>query len=269
MTPKLVSILIVTYNADNYIKKTIESCLNQTYDKYEILILDNNSSDKTVKVINKIISQKINLFKNKENIGPYHGLNILINKAKGEYIAILDHDDLWLPDKLQEQVAFLSKNPNEFACGTRTYIYYESKKILISDPRPKRVKYVNHISLMFRNQNYYYQPKYKLADEHFEKIVLKGNTRKIPCLNKILAIHRIRSDRNNLSRNRFDFNHKDIKQHFEINRLSPSSFITLIAIFVSKYFPHNLEWFIINRVVKSKSKKITLTKFKDQYPNLI
>jgi len=178
MTPKLVSILIVTYNADNYIKKTIRSCLNQTYNNLEILILDNNSTDKTAQIIKKIKSPKIKLFKNKENIGPYHGLNFLIDKAKGEYVAILDHDDLWLPQKLKEQVNFLSKHPNEISCGTRTYIYYESKKILIADPRPKKAKYVNHISLMFRNRSYYYQPKYKLADEHFEKIVLKGNTRK-------------------------------------------------------------------------------------------
>ncbi len=268
MTPKLVSILIVTYNADNYIKKTIKSCLNQIYDKYEILILDNNSSDKTVKVINKIKSQKIKLFKSKENIGPYHGLNLLIKKAKGEYIAILDHDDLWLPGKLQEQVAFLSKHPNEIACGTWTYIYYESKKILIVDPRPKKVKYVNHISLIFRNRSYYYQPKYKLADEHFEKILLQGNTKKIPCLNKTLAIHRIRSDRNNLSRNRFSFSPKDLQQHFEINGLNLGSFLTLAAIFVSKYFPSKIEWLII-KFVKRNSTTVSLVDFNKQYPTLI
>jgi len=268
MTPKLVSILIVTYNADKFIEKTIRSCLNQTYNKFEILILDNNSTDKTVQVIKKFKSPKIKLFKNKENIGPYHGLNFLINKAKGEYIAILDHDDLWLPQKLQEQVNFLSKHSDEIACGTRTNIYYESKKILISDPKPKRVKYVNHISLMFRNQNHYYQPEYKLADEHFEKIVLKGNTRKITCLNKILAIHRIRSDRNNLSKNRFNFSPKDLQQHFEINGLNPSSFITLIAIFVSKFFPSKIEWSII-KFAKRNSTTIKIEDFNKKYPNLI
>lgn len=265
----LVSVLIVTYNAKNYIYKTIQSCLNQTYLNFEILILDNSSTDNTVKTIKSINSPKIKLYKSNTNVGPYKGLNFLLDKAKGDYIAIQDHDDLWLPQKLEKQIEYLNKHKKEVACGTRTYIYYENKEILISDIKVSKVNYVNHISLIFRNNNYRYNPSFLLSDEHFEKIILKGNKNKIACLKEPLAIHRIRKDRHNLSRNRFKFNLKNINQYFQINQFKFSTFINLFGIFVTKYFPPSLEWFIIDKVVKSKSRRIKLIDFKKNYQELI
>lgn len=266
---KLVSILIVTYNAQKYISKTIKSCLNQTYSNFEILILDNASKDNTIKIIKSITDKKIKLYKSKKNLGPYHGLNFLLNKAKGEYIAIQDHDDIWLPQKLEKQVNYLNKHLSEIACGTKTYIFYENKNILISDKKPKKLRYVNHVSLLFRNQGYRYNPKFLLTDEHFEKIILYGNTKKIPCIQKILTIHRIRGDRNNLSRIRFKFNYQNIKEYFSINGFYINTFINLLGIFVSKYFPQKLEWFIIDKIIKRNSQKISLEIFLKKHPNLI
>ena len=265
----LVSILIVTYNAQNYIVQTIKSCLNQSYPNFELLILDNASNDDTIKIINHFKNPKIKLFKSKENIGPYQGLNFLIDKAKGEYIAIQDHDDLWLPQKLKKQINYLDQNKNRNACGTRAFVYYENKQILISDNKPEEINYVNHTSLMFRNNGYRYDLNYLLTDEHFEKIILDGNKTKIHCLKDVLAIHRIRGDRHNLSRTRFKFNKKNISEYFYINGLSINTFVNLFGIFVAKYFPPSLEWFIINKIVKSKSNKISLKNFQKKYPNIL
>jgi len=201
--------------------------------------------------------------------GPYLGLNFLLDKSIGEYIAIQDHDDLWLPKKLEKQIKYLNQNTNRIACGSRAYIFYENKQILISDNKHQELNYVNHTSLMFRNNGYRYNLKYLLTDEHFEKIVLGGNTTKIHCLKDVLSIHRIRGDRHNLSRTRFLFNRKNISQYFEINGLSITTFINLFGIFVAKYFPPSLEWFIIEKIVKQNSKKITLSEFKKKYPELI
>jgi glycosyltransferase involved in cell wall biosynthesis len=266
---KLVSVLIVTYNAQNFIQKTLKSCLNQTYSNFEILILDNNSSDDTVKIIKLIKDPRVKLFKSKQNIGPYNGLNFLLDKAKGKFIAIQDHDDLWFPLKLEKQIDFLNSHPTEIACGTKTYIFYENKNILISDKKPTRLRYVNHVSLVFRNQGYRYNPDFLLTDEHFEKIILHGNTKKIPCLQQNLTIHRIRGDRNNLSRTRYKFSYKNIKRYLLINGFKISTFINLFGIFVSKYFPKSFEWFIIDKIIKRNSQKIALKNFQKKYPNLI
>lgn len=267
-TNKLISILIVTYNSEKFILKTINSCLNQTYHNFEILILDNASKDNTVSIIKKLKNKKIKLFCNKDNIGPYNGLNFLIKKSKGKFIAIQDHDDLWLPRKLEKQIRFLEQHSKRNSCGTYTYYFYESKNLLILDKRGEEINFVDHTSLVFRNDNYLYDTNYLLTDEYFEKIILKGNINKIHCLPVGLTIRRIRNDRNNLSRTRFKFNLKNIKEYLSINGVKISSVVNLFGIFVAKFFPPSLEWLII-KLIKRKSIKITLSQFQKKHPNLI
>ncbi|NLG06347.1 MAG: glycosyltransferase family 2 protein [Candidatus Pacebacteria bacterium] len=264
----LVSVLVVTHNSQKYIYSTLNSCLQQEYQPIEILIFDNNSSDNTVDIIHKLKTSKVKVFKSKRNIGPYGGLNYLINKAKGKYIAVLDHDDLWLPPKLKEQVNYLDTRPKEICCGTQTYIYYEHKNILILDKKPLRVNYVNHISLMFRNIGFKYDEKFTFSDEHFEKIVLGGNSSKIHCIPNALSIHRIRSDRNNFSRNRYKLNMAFIKEYFSINPIGIKTLINFIGYMVFRYSPTSIEWMLIN-IVKRRSAKYSLKEFKKMHPNLI
>ncbi len=121
-----VSILICTYNSWKYILSTISSVLVQKFFNFELLILDNNSSDNTVKNILSFNDERIKLFRSEKNYWPYAGLNYLLEKSNWEYIAILDHDDLWASDKLEKQVNFLNKNSNYIWCWTRTFMYYES-----------------------------------------------------------------------------------------------------------------------------------------------
>ena len=129
----LVSILIVAYNPGDYLVHTLISCLNQSYQNTEILLLDNDSSENIQKYIEKAenITQKflkIRCFFEKKNHGPYQWLNLLLKKAKGEYIAIQDHDDIWHPEKLEKQVDFLEHHPKYVGCGTKTVMYYEWDK---------------------------------------------------------------------------------------------------------------------------------------------
>lgn len=269
MKQRLVSVLIVSYNAEKYIEKTLRSCLAQTYSNFEILILDNASSDRTLEIIRNLNDSRIVLFEGQENIGSYAGLNFLLDKANGEYIAIQDHDDIWLPEKLTKQIEFLENNKNRSTCGTRTYYFYENRKILILDEKNEELSFVDHTSLVFRNTGYRYDTSHLLADEYFEKVVLNGNKEKIHCLKEALAIHRIRGDRNNLSRNRFAFSRKNITEYFFINGFSPSTFIGLAGIFVAKHFPAPLEWFIIDKIIKRGSEKIKLETFQEKYPGLL
>lgn len=269
MKKSLVSVLIVTFNAEQYIYNTIKSCLKQTYSPIEILILDNGSTDNTVKIIKKFKKNKnFHIYTTNKNKGPYGGLNYLLKQAKGQYIAILDHDDLWLPEKIETQINFLESHPKEIACGTQTYIYYEYKNILILDRKPLKVHYVNHISLMFKNKGFRYNLKYLFSDEHFEKIILKGKTSKIYCIPKALAIHRIRKDRNNFSRKRYKLNIKFLQEYFYINTFNIQNIINLIGYIVFRYFPPHLEWIII-KIIKRNSQKITLYEFQKKHPGII
>lgn len=264
---KRVSILIVTFNAEKFIQRTIESCLNQSYEDIEILVLDNSSTDGTVETIKKIDNLRVTLFKGKENIGPYAGLNFLLDKARGEYIAIQDHDDIWFPEKIEKQVKFLEENQQVLACGTETFYYYEKRELFLLDNRQGFVNFVDHTSLIFRNKGFRYKTKYLLADEYFEKKVLKSRG-PIFCIGEPLTIHRIRSDGNNFSHQRFSFTKENLTEFFEINGFNAKAIIYLAGIFFEKYFPEKIVWFVINNIAKRKSKKISKSEFIAKYSKI-
>jgi len=103
---KLVSIITPAYNVEQYISETIASVINQTYSNWELLITDDASTDNTIQIVEAYLAkdQRIKLFKLKENSGAAVARNLSIKKAKGRFIAFLDADDIWLPNKLSIQV---------------------------------------------------------------------------------------------------------------------------------------------------------------------
>jgi len=108
----LVSIITPSYNSENFISQTIKSVLNQTYQNWEMIIIDDVSTDNSRKIIESFMKKddRIKLFKLSENSGAAISRNKAISLAKGNFIAFLDSDDLWLPKKLEHQLAFMIKN---------------------------------------------------------------------------------------------------------------------------------------------------------------
>ncbi|MDQ8204988.1 glycosyltransferase family 2 protein [Pelagicoccus sp. SDUM812003] len=107
-----VSIIIPAYNHANLISQTIDSVLNQTFTDYEIIVINDGSPDKTEEVLQPYIRQNLIIYKKQKNMGQSHARNIGLTIAKGEYIALLDDDDIWPQDKLEWQTRFLDENPN-------------------------------------------------------------------------------------------------------------------------------------------------------------
>ena len=105
---KLVSVIIPVYNGEKYIRDAIESVLNQTYKNFEIVVADDGSTDNTVEIL-KEYGDKIR-WKSQENKGPASAKKFGTSMAKGEYLAYLDSDDIFLPDKLELQVNYLDKH---------------------------------------------------------------------------------------------------------------------------------------------------------------
>jgi teichuronic acid biosynthesis glycosyltransferase TuaG len=105
----LVSIVVPVYNAARFIDETIKTVLDQTYTNWELLLIDDKSTDESVKLIKPYVAKdnRIKLLRNKQNSGAAISRNKGIDAAKGRYIAFLDADDLWLPSKLEKQVAFM------------------------------------------------------------------------------------------------------------------------------------------------------------------
>ena len=120
------------YNHSKFIKESIESVLNQTYQDFELLIIDDNSTDNTFEIISSFSSSKIWCCKNQQNVGMVLNTNRLIAMAKGEYIAIINSDDTWEASKLAKQMRFLEQQnqANLAGCFTLANTINEKSNII-------------------------------------------------------------------------------------------------------------------------------------------
>lgn len=116
-TKPLVTVITPTYNAERFIGQTIESVLMQSYENWEMIICDDCSTDGTVTIVEEYMKKdsRLKLIKLKENSGAAVTRNTAINEAKGRFIAFLDSDDMWLPQKLEKQVEFMLKKDIAFS----------------------------------------------------------------------------------------------------------------------------------------------------------
>lgn len=107
----LVTIIMNCFNAEKYIKLSIDSVLKQTYPNWELIIWDNCSSDKTENVVSQFKDKRILYFSSKEHTSLGAARNEALKKSNGKYISFLDSDDIWLSNKLEIQVKFIEQNP--------------------------------------------------------------------------------------------------------------------------------------------------------------
>ena len=138
----LVSIITPTYNTAAYIAETINSVLTQTYSNWELLITDDCSSDETIRIVEECAQRdnRIKLFKSSQNAGAACARNNSIRMAQGRYIAFLDSDDWWYPNKLEVQLEFMVKKQYEFIFSAFEYAD-ENLKVTGVSFKPKRISY--------------------------------------------------------------------------------------------------------------------------------
>lgn len=132
-----VSVNIPCFNSAGFIRETIESVLNQTFRDFEVVVIDDGSKDETGEIIKNYNDEQIHYFY-QENQGLSRARNRALFLSRGEYIAFLDHDDIWLPDKLAKQVEILNEQPDidfvytnyykKMSNSTKLFIGYREKQ---------------------------------------------------------------------------------------------------------------------------------------------
>lgn len=135
----LVSIIMPSYNTARFIGQSIESVLAQTYTNWELIIVDDCSTDNTSDVVNGFDDKRIRFFKNNENVGAAITRNFALKQTKGRWIAFLDSDDLWHPNKLFKQISFMNDNGYFFSCTSCENIDEESKSLGIVNKSIKHI----------------------------------------------------------------------------------------------------------------------------------
>lgn len=135
-TYPIVSVLLSSYNNSQYLSPAIESILKQTYDLWELIIVDDGSSDESWDIIGQYAARdaRIKALRSKENLGASAALNLALQVAKGEYITRQDSDDLALPERLEKQLDFLNEHPEIGAVGCNViYINADGNETGVSE----------------------------------------------------------------------------------------------------------------------------------------
>ena len=136
-----VSIILPIYNSEKYVESTLKSVLAQTYTDWELIIIDDCSTDRSMDIVEQYKNEKFIIIKNSENIGPGISRNMGIEKAKGKYIAFIDSDDIWNERKLEYQLKFMEDNDIEFSFSGYERISSKNDKYIRNVEVPKIVKY--------------------------------------------------------------------------------------------------------------------------------
>ena len=141
----LVSVIIPYYKKRNFIKETIVSVTNQSYNYLEILIVYDDTNLNDLEFLQEIskLDNRIRIINNKQRLGAGASRNKGIEQSKGKYIAFIDSDDTWAPDKLRDQIAFMKKN--KYQISHTSYFIIDEKKKIISQRKARDLLSINEI----------------------------------------------------------------------------------------------------------------------------
>ncbi len=127
--PPLVSVVLPVYNSEKYLLEAVESILKQTFGDFELIIIDDGSTDDSAKILDSINDTRIIRLRNEKNSGLVVSLNHGISVASGKYIARMDADDISMPERLVKQVNFLEAHPDVCVLGTGIYTHIEGGSV--------------------------------------------------------------------------------------------------------------------------------------------
>lgn len=273
----LVSVIMSVYNAGQYLRGAIDSILNQTFKDFEFIIIDDGSTDDSLSIIRSYKDPRIRFIQNEKNEGLIYSLNLGLSKAKGEYIARMDADDLSMPERFAEQVNYLQKHPEVVVLGTHQLELRNNKTVTegsgeFDSDFLKGILLFNacfsHPTVMIRNifkeNGLSYNSKFKHAEDFrlWTELALKGE---FYILNKVLLKYRLHPQqitskyspeqdkiskeirRDYLKNLGFAFNEKQLNIH---DRIGNHEFVT------SWEFLLEIEEWLINLIQQNQSKKL-------------
>lgn len=237
-TPGLVSIVMPCYNGEQFIQETIDSVMNQTYKNWELLVIDDGSKDNSYSLVKEYTNKdnRIHLIQQK-NAGSAAARNNGIRRSRGQYLALLDSDDIWLPGFLDSQIRFIQQKGAVCVCSSYSRIDEQSNEILkpvISKPiiTAKSMQSVDYIGCL---TGLYDQSKHgkiflkeelnSLLDDYafwIDVVNLEGEAYGNP---KILAKYRVRknsltANKRKLVKKHYIFYRKQLNQNFFQSMLS-------------------------------------------------
>lgn len=253
----VVSIIMPSFNSSKYIGTAIVSVLNQTYPFWELIIIDDASTDNTVDVINTFNDYRIKVLENEINKGAAISRNRGLSAASGRFIAFLDSDDFWYPNKLQTQLDFMLKNNYDFTCTYCDYIDEDGKSLKMIDTCPKKItKTLLYLYNWIACQTVIYDSS-KIGLIQIEDLKKRNdyalwlkaiNYSNCYCLNQILASYRVRN--NSISKDKLK---NLIKSHYYLFHIGQKKnrFVSVVLTLTNMFFGCIRKVFYVKRGIKA------------------
>ncbi len=235
MIDLLVSVIMPAYNADKFIGEAIESILNQSYKNFELIVIDDGSSDRTLEIIESFKDDRLFIFCNEKNKGISYTTNRGIRKTNGKYIALMDDDDIAESNRLKIQVDYMEKHPQIDILGGRTTYIDEKGELLdyggIPRYNPNYIKAVLLFNCMdFMNSTAMIKKDFIVKNnllfeencfgmQDFKFYIKSSKIGKISAVNEFVLKHRIHE--NNETERNFQFFEKErAEKYAEFQRYS-------------------------------------------------
>ncbi len=244
---ELVSIITASYNVEQYIAETIASVQSQTYQDWEMIITDDASTDNTCKIIEEIAKKdgRIKLLKLKQNSGPAVARNQSIKKARGRFIAFLDADDIWYPDKLALQVKLMLEQNISVSFTSYQHIDEAGKDLNyvinaipnLSYAKLLKNNYIGNLTGMYNVSKLgkLYQPNLKKRQDWcFWLEALKRSNKPAVGIQQVLAKYRIR--KGSVSRNKVQLLKYNFLVYHQYLKFSFLKSMLYLVVFLVEYF---------------------------------
>lgn len=222
MKNELVSIIMPTYNCAKFINETIKSVLNQTYENWELVIVDDCSNDNTEEVVVSFNDKRIKYNRLEKNSGAAVARTTAMKMATGNYMAFLDSDDLWKDNKLEKQLEFMKKNNYNFTCTAYEQIDEEGHQLNKIIKTKKKADYnrilldcpVGNSTVMYNVDNLgkFEVPNIRKRNDDALWLQILKKEKFIYGMPDVLMEYRIRN--NSISSNKFSL----IKYHWQLYR---------------------------------------------------
>ena len=226
MKKPLVSIIMPTYNCEHYIAESIESVIKQSVQEWELLIVDDCSTDQTKEIVEKYqvdYPDKIYYFKLSHNSGAAVARTLGIEKATGKYVAFLDSDDIWYPEKLEKQISFMEKSGSVFSCTAYEQMNEDGVRLHVRFIPPKETDYnkmlrlsdpIGNLTVVYNQEKLgkYTVPDIKKRNDFALWLKILHDAPVCDGLPDVLAVYRVR--KNSISSNKLQL----AKYHWQLYR---------------------------------------------------
>lgn len=200
-----VSVIMAAYNAEAHIKASIESILNQTFKDFELIIIDDCSTDNTYQIITSYQDKRIRLYRNEVNVGLTVNLNKGIDLSNGKYIARMDSDDISLPSRFQLQYRFMEEHPDVGVCGTWLEVFGDYSAIVKYKTTHREIAlqflyecHIVHPTVIMRKEvmiknNILYNPQFVTAQD-YDLFIRMSRVTKLANIPEALVHYRVHSE---------------------------------------------------------------------------